>query len=267
MTNRWTSIRLYALIEAMHAAPEWACFEEVANGTGSAARRRADAVAMNLWPSRGLTVRGFEIKVTRADFKNESKEPEKAETIAAFCDEWWLVTPPKLLDIAEVPPAWGLMEPDETGKRLHTIRAATPTEAKPLTRTFVAAVCRAAHKMVETKRKGWVPIEEIDERIQREYKRGLADSGMRLTQLENDRDGAHKNIADFRDATGIDISNDSWNTRVKDIAEAYKIGRVFRDKYYNVYEDALKQLQTTINLLSNCSANLETFLKEEGKDD
>lgn len=80
-------------IMAAHCLPEWACFAEVRNATGANAKRSADAVALNLWPSRGLTVRGFEIKVSKADLRNEIAQPDKAEAIATYCDEWWIVTP------------------------------------------------------------------------------------------------------------------------------------------------------------------------------
>ena len=33
--------------------------------------RYADAIAMNLWPSRGLAVHGFEIKISRGDWQRE----------------------------------------------------------------------------------------------------------------------------------------------------------------------------------------------------
>lgn len=37
-----------------------------ATGYGKQSERRADAIVMSLWPSRGLTVTGFEFKASRA---------------------------------------------------------------------------------------------------------------------------------------------------------------------------------------------------------
>lgn len=61
-------------IEALrgrYRAPAYALLEQVANGTGWKADRFADAVVMSLWPSRGLTVTGFEVKVSRHDYQRD----------------------------------------------------------------------------------------------------------------------------------------------------------------------------------------------------
>ena len=67
-----------AALARKFCAPEYALFYEVANATGSAATRSADAIAMGLWPSRGLYLQGFEIKVSRSDWLSELKNPAKA---------------------------------------------------------------------------------------------------------------------------------------------------------------------------------------------
>lgn len=56
-----------AALRAKFCAPEWAIMFEVGDGTGASQSRWADAVAMNLWPSRGLQIHGFEIKAHRSD--------------------------------------------------------------------------------------------------------------------------------------------------------------------------------------------------------
>ena len=55
--------------------------------------RYADAVAMNLFPSRGLALHGFEIKVSKSDFKSEIENPEKSVPVQQYCDHWWIVAP------------------------------------------------------------------------------------------------------------------------------------------------------------------------------
>jgi len=50
----------------------------VRSHAGFDARRTADYVAMDLWPSKGLALHGHEIKVSRSDWLRELKEPEKA---------------------------------------------------------------------------------------------------------------------------------------------------------------------------------------------
>ena len=101
---------LYEMIERRFRYPEWTVLPGVANATGGGIQRRCDALAMNLWPSRGLELHGFEIKVSRADFLRELKDPEKAEKIAKYCDRWWLVVASAdIVQEGELPPAWGLL--------------------------------------------------------------------------------------------------------------------------------------------------------------
>ena len=67
---------------------QYALLFEVRNSTGYGKRiRSADALAMSLWPSRGLELIGFEIKRSRIDWLKELSQPEKAEEICRFCDQ------------------------------------------------------------------------------------------------------------------------------------------------------------------------------------
>lgn len=94
---------------------EWVFLRGVAN-TAGAVSRTADAMAFNLWPSRGLEIHGFEIKISRSDFKKELDDPAKAEAIAKYCDRWFLVVPAGLVQPHEIPVTWGLIvvKGDET---------------------------------------------------------------------------------------------------------------------------------------------------------
>lgn len=105
------------------------------------ARRRADAVCMNIWPSKGYAIHGFEIKVSRADFLNEMKDITKAKAVAKYCDFWWLATPAGLVKAEEVPASWGLMELHKNGLKIkkQAPQAASPT---PPDRSFMASMLR-----------------------------------------------------------------------------------------------------------------------------
>src|SRR5438876_1169784 len=72
----------------------------------------ADALAMSLWPSRGLELHGFEIKASRADWRTELRNPETADEIATRCDRWWIVAgSADIVTDGELPPTWGLLVP------------------------------------------------------------------------------------------------------------------------------------------------------------
>lgn len=53
---------------------------------------------------------GFEVKVSRSDWLSELKKPEKADSLARYCDRWYLViSDPKIVKDGELPPTWGLL--------------------------------------------------------------------------------------------------------------------------------------------------------------
>jgi len=147
---------IFDALRKRFAHPEWAYFEEVRNGTGFSRRttRTADGLAFSTWPSRGLELHGIEVKVSRGDWLREKGDPEKAEEIARFCDRWWLAVTPKVLDVAEVPPAWGLIEWD--GKRWRTHRDASKRQdVQPLDRLMLAAILRKASESDQKRLTEW----------------------------------------------------------------------------------------------------------------
>lgn len=123
--------------------PEWALFHEVAEATG-VGRRRADAIAVNLWESRGLGIHGFEIKISRQDWIRELRDPAKAEAISKNCDHWWIVAPSGVVAKDELPPTWGLYSVD--GRGLNCAVKAPKLENTHVdgVRPFVAALLRRA---------------------------------------------------------------------------------------------------------------------------
>lgn len=165
-------LSLRGALRERFAAPEWAYFEEVRNGTGWTRRvtRTADALAFGLWPSRGLELHGIEIKSARSDWKNELANPAKAEEIGRFCDRWWLVTEEKVAHLEEIPPAWGWMVFD--GKKLKMWKDAPKREAQPIDRPMLAAILRKASESID---------EVVEQRVWAEVSR----------QMENERE-AHR---------------------------------------------------------------------------
>lgn len=137
-----------AALRSRFCSPEWAIFFEVGDATGGRHNRWADAVAMNLYPSRGLEVHGFEIKVSRSDWLRELKNPEKSAPVQRYCDRWWIVSPPAIVAAGELPPTWGLYEL-QTGGKIRQVVAAPKLTAQPVTREFVAAMLRRASEIDE----------------------------------------------------------------------------------------------------------------------
>jgi hypothetical protein len=85
----------------------------VRNSTGYG-DRTCDAIAMSLWPSRGLELHGIEIKCSRGDWLHELKRPDKADKMFKYFDRWWLaVSDESVAHDYEIPPTWGLIVMDK----------------------------------------------------------------------------------------------------------------------------------------------------------
>lgn len=108
--------------------------------------RVADAVAVDLWPSSGNVMHGFEVKVSRSDWLTELRDPTKHEPIAQFCDHWWLVVPDAKIAHDGVPDGWGLLAVTKNGRGLRVHRPAPRRERVAPTPSFLAALLRAAQR-------------------------------------------------------------------------------------------------------------------------
>ena len=201
-----TAKQLTARLAVHFAPPAYAFLPEVRNGTGyQGTTRTADALAMSLWPSRGLELHGFELKSSRSDWKRELDDPAKAEEIASRCDRWWLVVgDANIVKPGELPAAWGLMVPK--GDKLAIEKAPEKLDSKPLDRAFVAAILR---KVTET----WVRLEDLDTEVARRLELAKtqlqASLDMDNQQLKQLLEQHQKGIADFEAASGVKIA--LWN--------------------------------------------------------
>lgn len=132
--------------------PEHLVFFEVAAREPSrgeyarwARQRRIDAVAVGMVHRSGYLIHGFEIKVTRADLRQELREPAKALTGSMYCDRWWLA----LSDISllkstdKIPDGWGILAVHGRGLRTHVEPAPIDRVESPV---FRAALLHAGQR-------------------------------------------------------------------------------------------------------------------------
>jgi hypothetical protein len=120
----------------------------VRSRAGFDARRTADFVAMDLWPSGGLRLHGHEVKVSRSDWLRELKEPEKSAEFIPWMNCWWLVvSDSRIVRPGELPDGWGLLV--MRGGALAVVQAAPKREARPLTPSRLAALLRAVAQTAE----------------------------------------------------------------------------------------------------------------------
>lgn len=197
--DRITQRHLSEALAARYCAPAWAFLPQVRNGTGwsRAVNRTADAVAMSLWPSRGLEFHGFEIKVHRGDWFKELREPAKAEEIQRFCDRWWIVAGDEsIVQAGELPPTWGLLV--LKGKGLTVKVEAPKLEAAPADRSFLAAILRRVGEST-------CPMFAVDARVEERVTKAKEQWDDALKYEREGHDRLAKQVAGFEKASGLKI--------------------------------------------------------------
>lgn len=251
-TERLTSGAVKAALMKRFCAPEWALMFEVGDATGALQTRFADAVAMSLWPSRGLELHGIEIKVSRADWQNERKNPAKAETIARFCERWYLVTGPRVvLDIAEIPPAWGWLE--LVDGRFYERQKAERTAAEPMTRAFLAALLRRA---------AGADAEVVDALVAKRCANAEARINDRVAEAvrykTRELETLKSAVAEFESASGFKIDAREWGGSNK------ALGRAVAMVQASGVADPYGGLSNVADTLRRSAEKIERALAEAG---
>lgn len=210
-----TEADVLVALQERYCAPQYAFLPQVPDATGFQKRRTADAVAMGLWPSRGLELIGFEIKCSRGDWIRELRDPEKSDEIMAYFDRWYLViSDRKIVQNGELPPTWGLML--QRGKQTIIEIEAPKLTPTTMDRIFFAAIMRRAASV----NPNTVAIEAAIKRTlaecsKREKERQKHDDDYRNGELERIR----KSIEEFEAASGVKI--DEWHG--EKIGEAVRV--------------------------------------------
>lgn len=200
-----TAEQVEAALEKRCPAGAWALLWQVGNATGFGCSRHADAVAMSLWPSRGIELHGFEIKVSRTDWVKELGDPAKAEAIAKHCDRWWLVVgDAAIVKDGELPATWGLLV--LKGDKLVCAKEAPKLEHEAMPMAFIAALFRRAHE---------VSHRRVQEAEARGYRRGVEATpkvepadGAEM-HWKRSHDELRRAVDTFQESSGVKI--DRWN--------------------------------------------------------
>lgn len=221
---------------------------EVGNSTGFACNRHADALAVGLWPSKGIEIIGFEFKESRSDWLRELKEPAKAESIYRYCHRWYLVvSDAAILKHGELPKTWGQLTLQKDGKLKESVKA-PKLEPAPITMEFLAAMMRSAAK----------PSEKAARVLkQEEYQRGY-DNGKR-SAVSNSPDGELESLREqvrkFEEASGVKIAG-RWD--IKDIGKAVKRVMKMDDVAARSVQDLEYMKRSATSLLSTITKTIES---------
>lgn len=152
-------------LKARYSGDEWRIWFEVSQSTGAIRGRRADAVVMNIWPSKDFQLHVFEVKVSRSDFKNEAADLTKWQAVGQYADFFWLACPVGMVCPQEVPEAWGLMELTKGGLRVKK-QAPIRDNPAPIDRGFAASLLRSGEDLTQA---------EIDARVHEAVEAGRKD--------------------------------------------------------------------------------------------
>lgn len=194
----------------------WAFIEKVRDDAGFDAKRTVDAMAMSLWPSRGLRLHGFEIKCSRNDWLRELKDPSKSESFMRHLDRWWLVVADaSIVAPGELPETWGLLVVE--GNRLVCKQEAPQLDPQPLPRGMLASLlrsaCRVAQATPDEVRHAAEEARAVSERLWES----------RVAQAEQRADHLAEQIRTFEREAGVSMS--TWSIKGERPAE---VGRALK---------------------------------------
>lgn len=208
---------------------EYAFLTHVRNKAGFDAQVTVDAVAMSLWPSRGLTIDVFEVKVSRSDWLREIGKPAKAEAACKMGDRFWVVAPRGVVEDGELPPTWGLMEVH--GRKLRVVKHAPllhgdpNTRARNVTRDLLVGFLRATEGAVPKPEPAPITLAEIQGAYDRGYEEGIKHRDQWRKRALEAEEALHR----FERITGISVTG-SGRTDAERITRVAQAVRAVLDK-------------------------------------
>lgn len=251
-----TAAQVLSALQTHHKGDAWAFFAEVRNTTGFSRQiRSADALAISLWPSRGLYAQGYEIKVSKSDLDAELKEPNKADEIGKFCLHWFLATPEGLTEGRVIPAGWGIVEVRENGKLKWKRPAPANEYVQQPTWGLIASISRQLCA-------GMVPASTLQQQVEEEVKRRVgkvdeqirsrfeADLKSKDTKIEN----LKRCISNFEKSSGVNLDRYQSAFLNEEIGEAVRVVRKYRhlglDGGVRVAAERLREIAADIDELA-----------------
>lgn len=247
-----SELQMYERLKALFPPNEYAMMPQVRNGTGyTKATRTADAVAISLWPSRGIDMIGFEFKSSRSDVMKELSSPEKSDEIGKHCAFWWLVvSDQKLISKDELPSAWGLIAiKDGVAKRV--VKAPRRKAVDP-DLPLLASIMRQAQGSVTGENDVQRRIAEAVSRARAEMENAHRDAEERRKKSEAVNGASVLAARDrFLKETGIDILMDG------------RYGRPLGDAVKFVLNGGLDNLSLVVGWCDRVSSEAKQLLGEQ----
>lgn len=231
---------------------------EVTSPGGS---RRADAIHVGLWSSRGAgTVEVCELKTSRADWLRELKSPGKAEAWWPYCHAFWLVVPHAgiVLD-GELPKGWGLMTPGGRGRRFKVIVKPEEREAN-ITPALLVTLLKSTettrtHALSLQQRKLRQEAWDREAQIKREKAAIFSPEDRKRLELLNRLEGA----------LGMTVENYGWSDRLSaegaaEVLKELARGQAALGDARHRAESAVRELERTARTAGETASRLRETL-------
>lgn len=173
-------------------------------------------MAFSLWPSRGLDLLGFEVKVSRSDWLRELKNPEKAEETIYQFDQWYVVIgDARIVVPGELPKGWGLIVPHAGGLRVAV--EAERREAE-IGRSFLAALLRVVSETYITR-------EGVEAKVKAAYEHEREAAQDSIDRAEEKARQLARQIQAFEQRVGVSFPRDDYTwarPNLEDFCRAFR---------------------------------------------
>jgi len=265
--------RVKLALKRKYQRPEWGLFYEVTGSNG----RQADAIAYNLYPSRNFKTLGFEVKVSRSDWKKELKDISKADWFVGQCDQWYVVAGRKgIVRESELPEGWDLLEMKGGGKLYEIVESSlTEHQNRTLDKEFWARGMQKAMKQVGNAKRAKNRVERKAYRrgkkegkeegdISREQKKKI-EKGEKFKKLKNRLNDSLYRVDDdkiekFNRALEVVdmLDSDGFGSLISKVSSMKKRHAAVGDKITDL-EEALENIDGDIEIKSTNENRLDSF--------
>ncbi|MEU1078201.1 hypothetical protein ABZ404_37055 [Streptomyces sp. NPDC005878] len=184
--------------------------------------RRADAVHIGLWQSRGAgRIDVCELKTSRADFRRELEQPAKAEAWWPYSTTFSIVSPG--VDITppeDLPPGWGLLVPNPRAGARRFRQVVVPEERAP---KLTVGLLGTLLKCTETVRTN--ALAALRRQMRAEHAKEVEELRSRRAVAEAPNlEKRLKRLDALEEAMGLELDRFSWDGHIapEEAADALK---------------------------------------------
>jgi hypothetical protein len=265
-----TAENIIARLRKRYEPPEWVLLTEFHNATGSEATNRFDALAFNVWPSRGMIRVGVEVKVSRSDFARELANHDKRAAIERHCHEVYFAVAKGVCEPREVPEPWGLLV--EHGDAMKCTVKPKFRDVGPMDPSLGLVALRRLHEQLAEHRArhylfngAEVTQEQIDELVREAF----AKREERLTQAGADLDTERRAVAAQLETLGpwrevwkrlrVAAGESIWRMKIDDPPSQAEIDRVVRSLRAKAIADLEDSLRAAHGRLADIVAAFDAL--------